>query len=671
MPRLKKTSRPRPSRPDPEPSVPLSRSTSPKNVAPEIDYRVLFELACDPIFISDPQGRYLEANRAATELTGYSRTELLRKHVGDLAPPEEAEDAKRQVDLLRRTGRSSRVGTIVRKDGARLTVECHNTDMGNQTYLGMVRDISNRLAVERALQQSNAEYTSLVGLCPDAVISADDDMRITLWNPAAEAMFGYTRGEALGRRVRDLIPQRHWERASRAWQTHFRPDPPQRFARLIVTEALRKDGTEVPVELSVGVGDHAGRRAFTAVARDITAQQHVLDRLNDVLQRLQFHVDRMPLAYIVWDKDFRVIEWNPAAERVFGYARPDAIGRAAWDLVPDDARSAVEKIWEDLQGGDTSSHSVNDNVRKDGTRITCEWFNTPLRDPTGRIVAVASMAMDISERELREVQRRNNQKLEVLGVMASGIAHDFNSLLMVIVGNAELLRSLKGLPLRAQDHIAMIEQSGLRASNLIKHMLAYARTGRHNPQFTDVNQVIREAEPFIRSSIGTNHEIVFQPAENLPGVLIDRGQVEQVLLQLCLNAKQAMKDGGTITIQTRRAELIAPQLSRCIPHDAPPGSYLELTVLDTGCGMSESTLSRAFDPFFTTKTDGHGLGLAAALGILRQHRAVALVESREGQGTRMHLYFPMAAETSPEWMVKRLDTGSKSPPKSFHEQAGR
>jgi len=175
---------------------------------------------------------------------------------------------------------------------------------------------------------------------------------------------------------------------------------------------------------------------------------------------------------------------------------------------------------------------------------------------------------------------------------------------------------------------------------LIKHLLAYARTGRHNPQPTDLNAVIQDSLIFVGSSVGKSCELELKLSKPLDAIVADRSQLEQIVLNLCLNAKQAMPRGGTIVITTRRATLTAAQAARCMPYDIRPGDYVEMVVMDTGCGMDDATRSRIFDPFFTTKSDGHGLGLAAVLGILRQHHAAAWVESEVGKGTKMHVFFP-------------------------------
>jgi PAS domain S-box-containing protein len=608
-----------------------------------VDFKRLFAAAADGVLVMDEDGRYLHANPAFCRLTGYALAELRRMRVGDLTIPIERDEAHQAFERLCREEPVRAERVVRRKNGVTVPVEVTAAAVGDGTYVVILRDLSTRTRGEDELARALEAYSTLVELCHAAVVSAGRDGHVRSWNPAAEQLFGYAACEAIGKPIVELVEESLRDQHLRAFNSHLASVADKPFHRVVYGDALRKDGRAIPVEVSLGVGGPASDPFFTAVIRDISEHRDMVERLNDALQRLQFHVERMPLAYVVWDTQFRVVEWNPAAERVFGYPKAEVLGRHAYDLVvPPDARQAVDQVWADLLSGATSSHAVNPNVRKDGSRLVCEWFNTPLRDSAGAIRGVASMARDITEHEAMEARMRDAQKLESLGVLAGGVAHDFNSSLMVIMGNAALLRSsLKGISPRTAENIQLIEEASSRASLLIKHLLAYARTGRHNPQPTDINTIVQASVAFVQSSLGKNYELDVQLAKPLETVLADRGQVEQVLLNLCLNAKQAMLKGGRITIATRKVSLTAAQVARCVPFDIPPGDYVELLVADTGCGMDDSTRAKIFDPFFTTKPEGHGLGLAAVLGILRQHHGAARVESQLGKGTKMHVYFPV------------------------------
>lgn len=619
-----------------------ARSAREDPTARHVDHRLLFDQATDALLIVHQDGRVLDANQSACELTGYNPTELCSMYAGDLTLPEEREWAIDLLDAPRCTACTGRLRTIRRKDGTRIAVETQAIDLGNGMVQTTLHDVSIRFRAKDGAPGPLDDYNTLVELCHAAVISADESGRIASWNAAAEALFGYTVSEAIGMPITGIIPERLRSRHLARFSKSIAALSGDRFTRTLESDGLRKDGTEIAVDISLGVGLRGGQLMYTAVIRDMTERRAMLEKLNDAIQQLHFHIERMPLAYVVWDTGFRVLEWNPSAERIFGFTRSEAIGKNAYELmVPADMISVVKPIWNDLLQGDTSSHSINENMRKDKSRLTCEWFNTPLRDSGGTIRGVATMAMDVSEREALEAKIRDAQKLESLGVMASGIAHDFNSSLMVMLGNTALLRSIKKMPPRAFEHLELIEEAGARADVLIKHLLWYARTGRHNPQATTLNDVLRDALPFVGTTIGKQHELSVSMAEGLPEIWADRSQIEQIILNLCLNARDAMQNGGTVTIETRFHELTGSEAARCVPPNAKPGPCVELVVSDTGHGMNDSTVVRIFDPFYSTKDDGHGLGMAAVMGILRQHGAAAKIESTRRKGTCIHIYLPV------------------------------
>ncbi len=483
------------------------------------------------------------------------------------------------------------------------------------------------------------DFRAFCERAPNAIMVISGEGRYVYANQRMCEITGYTRDELLNMGVGELAPDADREQVRRNYKYLLETDctESQRVLR-------RKDGSllHVLAQTTVINDEH-----MFSTLRDITEQQAMEEKLDAALQRLQFHIERMPLGYIVWDIHFRVLEWNPAAEKIFGYSRAEVLGQWGPEfLVPSEALNHVWHIWDDLLHGDKSSHSLNANLRKDGSTLTCEWFNTPLLDSDGKVTGVASMVMDTTERDAMEAHIRTVQRIESLGVMAAGIAHDFNSSLMVMLGQNDLLRNVPKLPPKAIEYIDQISDAGLKARDLIKHLLAYVRTGRHNPQPTDVNVVVREAERFILSSIGRAHDLEFELQDDLPLIQADRSQLEQVILNLCVNAQQAMSGGGTIWIRTQCVELTQQQLATGFPGQPKAGSYVELVVSDSGCGIDRKTIHRIFDPFFSTKSNGHGLGLAAVLGVVRQHQAQIMVESTPGLGTTMRVCFPVDQKTN-------------------------
>ena len=200
------------------------------------------------------------------------------------------------------------------------------------------------------------------------------------------------------------------------------------------------------------------------------------------------------------------------------------------------------------------------------------------------------------------------------------------------------------MPAAAKEHLDRIDDAGERAKELIQHLLAYARPTRHNPHPTDLNAVIRDAQQLVAASVGREHPVELTLARRLPAVMVDRGRVEQIIINLCMNAKQATPDGGSIVIATGVETLSQRRAGRCTPPVNMPGRYVAMRVTDSGAGVGADLLACIFDPFFTTRTEGHGLGLAVVQGILRQHGGGALVESKVGRGTTFHIYLPIAKD---------------------------
>jgi len=592
--------------------------------------------------VFDAHGRVLSPNAAFCGLLGFEKSRLLAASEGDEAASPGESLFRQLMDQAPSQQAQRFAATIHHRAGHALFVEARTIPLEDDRRLVILRDHSQSPFASGDRGREPARDAGVVRALSLALVSADQKQRITAWNHDATLLLGYTAEEAIGMSLEELIPPALRAEHRQAFRERMKQAIVDDYAQVITTSALRKDGTEFPADITVRLSRRAEGTSITAIIRDRTADRHLIDQLRDALQRMRFHIERMPLAYVVWDLEFHVVEWNPAAERVFGYSSREAIGRTAAELlVPKDVIPHVDKVWESLLEGNTSSHSINDNVTKDGSRISCEWFNTSLVDASGKVYGVASMAFDITERRALEAQIRNTQKIESLGVLAGGVAHDFNSLLMVMLGNTALLRTLEELPETAREQIGLIEDSGFRARELINHLLDYARTGRHNPQPADLNRIIRDGLNLVRSSVGKDHLVKLQLAPRLPIVFADHSQVEQIVLNLCLNAKQAMDRGGTLIIRTRKTKLTRRLLDRCAPSDAIPGEFAELSVADTGCGLDADTAARMFDPFFTTKSEGRGLGLAAGLGILRQHNGAILVESKVGQGTTMRVFFPI------------------------------
>jgi two-component system, cell cycle sensor histidine kinase and response regulator CckA len=400
------------------------------------------------------------------------------------------------------------------------------------------------------------------------------------------------------------------------------------------------------------------------ICRDITDRKRVEEEIYKSEQRLRGHVEHTPLAVIEWDLEFRVASWNPAAERIFGYSRAEAMGQHASFTVPPNFREHVDRVWHDLLAQKGGARSTNDNITKDGRNISCEWYNTPLVDDSGRVLGVASLVQDVTERVVLEDRLRQSQKMEAVGRLAGGVAHDFNNLLTVILGYTQLL--MDGLPAgsRMAEGTAQIKSAADRAAGITRQLLAFSRKQVRSPRLIDLNNVMLNLDTMLRRLIGEDIEVLTVPATNLGTVKADPGQIEQVLMNLALNARDAMPNGGKLTLETSNVQLDEGYAHEHQP--AEPGRYVMLAVSDTGIGMSPETLAHIFEPFYTTKEPGKGtgLGLSTVYGVVKASGGYVWVYSEPGQGTTFKIYLPrvdqpaqpLSSESRPSGIQRGTET---------------
>ncbi len=390
------------------------------------------------------------------------------------------------------------------------------------------------------------------------------------------------------------------------------------------------------------------RTAPAPAPHDATAEA-----LRQSEQRLSQFYQQCPFAVIEWDRDFRVSEWNAAAERTFGYRRDEIMGEHARVIVPRKLWPLIDQVWRDLIGHKGGGRSRNENIRADGSTILCEWYNGQRLDENGDVVAVISLADDVTaqvraEEERRQLERRMLEaaKLESLGVLAGGIAHDFNNLLVGILGSASLALLDMSADDPARRHVELIDRTGQRAAELTRQMLAYSGKGRFVVEAASLSRLVEEMAPLLAASVSKSTEFIYELDPKLPTIDADVTQIRQVVMNLILNAADALESGrGRVRVTTgilsRRPHVVVQM------HEAPaprPGRYVYVQVMDNGGGMDEDTQARIFDPFFTTKQKGHGLGLAAVIGIVRGHRGFISVDSEPGAGTTFVVGLPIGPE---------------------------
>jgi len=382
------------------------------------------------------------------------------------------------------------------------------------------------------------------------------------------------------------------------------------------------------------------------ICRDITDRKRAEEEVRQSQQKLRTHLEHTPLAVVEWDLEFRVAAWNPSAERIFGYSREEAIGRHGGFLVPQRFREHVDEVWRQLLEQRGGTRSTNDNLTKDGRTISCEWYNTPLIDDSGRVLGVASLVQDVTERVALEDRLRQSQKMEAIGRLAGGVAHDFNNLLTVILGYTQILAEGVSAGSRLAESTAQIKSAADRAAGITRQLLAFSRKQVLSPRIIDLNDIVLNLDSLLRRLIGEDIEVLTLPASDLGSVKADPGQIEQVIMNLALNARDAMPNGGKLRLETSNMELDGTFAQEHQP--IGPGSYVMLAVSDTGLGMTPEVQARIFEPFFTTKEvgKGTGLGLSTVYGIIKQSGGYIWVYSEPGLGTSFKIYFPRVGQTA-------------------------
>jgi PAS domain S-box-containing protein len=365
--------------------------------------------------------------------------------------------------------------------------------------------------------------------------------------------------------------------------------------------------------------------------------EHALRASEELLRTI---VDQSPMGIILWDTDFRASEWNQAAEKIFGYSAAEAIGLPAKELLPESMYPHIEKIWQKLISTRIGVRSRNENIRKDGQTILCDWFNTPIRDASGTILGALSLVENVTERMRTEKELLKIEKLESTGILAGGIAHDFNNILTAILGNINLSLFDDSLSPKIRNMLVSAEKAAIRAKDLTQQLLTFAKGGEPIRESTSLTEIIRDSAAFVLH--GCNVSCTYRLPDNLWYAVVDRGQISQVIQNIVLNSRHSMPKGGNITIA---CENVLPAEDPFSLLD-PESIYVKISIKDNGIGIPANLLDKIFDPYFSTKQGGSGLGLAITHSIINKHHGHILVNSEQGKGTEFIIYLPAVSRMS-------------------------
>jgi PAS domain S-box-containing protein len=493
------------------------------------------------------------------------------------------------------------------------------------------------------LREESAE--ELYESAPCGYVTARPDGTIVRVNRTLLDWTGHERGALLsGRGIQDLltVPGRIF------YETHVAPLLRlQGMVKEVAVDLLLRDGGVLPVMLnSVQLLDDQGRPASVRTTfvdmSDRRRYERELLLARRHAEELAAVVNASGDAIMRMGPDGTIETWNRGAERLFGWTADQAVGRRVRDLIVPAERLAEHDAALDTLRAGREIRVETVRVDRDGRRLDVSITVTPHEEALGEVTAVSAIIRDVSEHRRVEAELRRAEQLEVVGTLAGGVAHEINNQMMAVLGFGEFVHRALGPEHPQSSDVRQMLESAARAARISQQLLAFSRRQLIAPRVLDLHQVVTGLVPALSELLGAGKELVIGPGQAAPRIRADATQMEQILIRLVANARDALEDGGRVTISTEDAALSEADVRAHPGDDVVPGRYVLLSVADTGCGMDAATRSHIFEPFFTTKPvgQGTGLGLSMVHGIVKQHGGQVWAASEPGMGTSMRIYLP-------------------------------
>ena len=613
------------------------------------------ESSNDAIITMALDGTITGWNSAAERLYGYSATDVVGKNIALLVPGDrlsEVQDSLRRISWGERIEHNETVR--LRKDGSPIEVSLSISPIkapsGATIGISKVaRDITDSNNTRQVLRQQTEELRRIFETSQDLILVTDSEGIPVQISPSSKAILGYTPEEIIGQNGARFIHPDDLESV----RDEMRAARRGRRARSFDSRHLHKDGRQVTLSWMGAWSEPVKRHFF--VGRDMTEGRRVQETLRESEQLARGIIDTALDAFIQMDEHGTITDWNSQAEKIFGWTRAEAVGTKLSELIipylhRDAHISGMERFLRTGEGAVLGRRIEIDALRRDGAEIRVELSVTELRRRDGFVFN--GFVRDLTDKIAAEDRIRQSEKMEAVGQLTGGIAHDFNNILTVITGTIEILAdAVKGEPQLAAI-TRMIDEAATRGADLTQHLLAFARKQPLEPRETDINTLIIDTAKLLQRTLGAHVEIesVFE-SEACPAI-VDPNQLATAILNLALNARDAMPNGGKLIIETR--SVVLDENYANVHSDVPPGRYAMIAVSDTGTGIPASILDKVFNPFFTSKGPGKGtgLGLSMVYGFVKQSAGHIMIYSEEGHGTTIKMYLPpatgisLASETS-------------------------
>jgi PAS domain S-box-containing protein len=613
-------------------------------------YRALFEGSRDAIYITTREGKFVGANQSTLDLFGYTREEMRGLKAHKLyADPIDSRKFQKEVEQ-KGFVRDYEV-KLHKKDGTEMdclfTVSLRRADDGSILgYYGIIRDITDRKRTEDALQQSEERYRTLVEESFDGIF-VQKGPKIIFANQRLHEMLGYDQGELLG--------LDHWLVYHPDYQELTRERAQARMQGEMVpsqydVKLQRKNGSWFFGDINARAVRLDGEPGVQVWVRDITERKRAEQTLKESEQKYRTIIERIEEGYYEVDIAGNLTFFNDSWCKIFGYPEDELMGMNNREYSAPETAKRIYQVFNTIYRTGKAAKIVEyEIIRKDGNTRVLEMSASLMRDLEGKPIGFRGVARDVTKRKHAEEEKKKleaqltqAQRMEALGTLAGGIAHNFNNLLMGMQGNVSLMLLDTDSDHPNYERLNNIEKMVQNGSKLTSQLLGYAREGRYEVRPISLNQLVKDTSNtfgMAKKDITVHQDL----DKDLFGIIADQGQIEQVLLNLYVNTADAMPQGGDLFLKTMN---VTHEDMKGKPYKVKPGNYALLTVRDTGVGMDKKTKERIFDPFFTTKglAKGTGLGLASVYGIIKAHGGYIDVYSEKGQGTTFKIYLPASEE---------------------------